>query len=385
MSALPLNQRLTLTMPQGTISDAGKSLITSFITSQKVQEGEWKELNPESKWYTIPGLPEDWSWSWVVTGKGDYVGTFPKRFSKYLFKTMSLKCPTSILTEIGNLAKMHSSDEITYVFEFVDHADWYAGEFGDHGSCWWGDYSDGKDAYIANGGHAIRFYEGNKGIGRAWVMPLDENKYILFNGYGLAANPTLTMTRIMSQYLGMTYKRISVYANDSIYINGNSGYVIGEHDAIEDEGYYEFEIEVTGYRCENCNSRISEYEGYTAPNGETYCETCFYDNCGSCAHCDETHWNDDLTYTNDNDYCEHCLNELFTECHKCHDYRRNEDVTEVEGEYYCDDCLTDIFELCEECEEWKRIGTLIDMKSGERICNECRVSGEDEDEETPEE
>lgn len=62
--------------------------------------------------------------------------------------------------------------------------------------------------------------------------------------------------------------------------------------------------------CEGCEEwySLQEYESYTAPNGMTYCESCFDDTCTICARCGEVIWRDDSYWSDDyDDYlCEDC-------------------------------------------------------------------------------
>jgi hypothetical protein len=384
MTVLTLDTRFTLDMPLGTISESGMILIMRHINAQRANEGIWKDKNPDSKFTYLNSLPEDWAWIWIVTGKGDYVGTFPKRVSKFYHKEQQLKCPPEFLTELGNIARAHSSDAITYHFEFVNHANWNAGDYGDHGSCWWGSYSDGKDTFFDNGGMAIRFYDplGN-GVGRAWVVA-HRDVFILFNGYGLVGDPTLIMARVMATHLGLSYKKIDLSnhgeSGETIYINGGSGYVIGHTDDIAkiDEHDFEFGDEKCS-RCESCGDRISEGDEYYAMDN-TYCESCYYDNFSSCDRCGDAFYDDDVTYIEGHgSYCDSCRDRRFTFCDGCEDYHPNDDITHVDDATYCEKCLLERYETCDGCDELKPIGTLIEMNDdSKRLCNDCRVSGEDE-------
>jgi hypothetical protein len=236
---LSLDTRFTLTMPEGTLSDTGRALIITYINSQKIREGLWKELNPETPYSYLSPLSDEWAWVWVVTEKGDYVGTFPKRVSKFYRQEMKLKCPPEFIQEIGNIARAHSGDAITYDFEFVNKIEWDAGDFGDDGSCWWGDYEEAKPLLLSNGGLAIRFYQDNAGLGRAWVVPVGE-MFIVFNGYGFSSDSTLIIARVMAEFLGVMYKKISlINHNDLMYINNDAGYILGQYHLIREINHHQ--------------------------------------------------------------------------------------------------------------------------------------------------
>lgn len=380
MYPFELYTRYTLAMPVGSISDSGRTLIAALIRVQRIKEGVWAAKNPENTSYGLNPLPDDWVWQWVVTGKGEYVGTFPKRVSKYYHAAQKLKCPPEFLTQLGNIARAHTGDHLSYQFEFVNEIDWEDGDYGDSGSCWWGEYAGARDTLIDNGGLAIRFYDdSDDGIGRAWIVP-HNGLFYLFNGYGFTGDSTLIIARVMAQHLGLSYKRVSLSNNgesyNTLYINNGAGYVIGTPETIEPINYQDFGFKVSGVTCENCGTNIDD-EDHTAPDGTLYCSSCFYDRCNTCERCDETYWNDDLTYVEDHgDYCDHCLNLRFSLCEGCDDYHPKADITLIGDREYCDSCRDERFELCPECSDWKDKETFIDMNEGVRICNECRLKDE---------
>jgi hypothetical protein len=381
MYPFELYTRYTLTMPVGTISESGRLLIAALIRVQRIREGVWLEKNPENGFYGLNSLPDDWVWQWVLTGKGEYVGTFPKRVAKYYKTSQQLKCPPEFLTELGNIARAHTADNLSYQFEFVNEIDWEDGDYGDSGSCWWGQYADARETLTSNGGLAIRFYsDDDDGIGRAWIVP-HNGLFYLFNGYGFTGDSTLIIARVMATHLGLSYKKVYLSNNDesysTMYINSGAGYAIGSPDAIEPIVRHDFGFTIVGNHCESCGENIDDYS-YTGADDNEYCESCFDERFSTCENCSETHWRDNLTYVEDEgDYCESCHSELFTSCDGCNRDYSDDDVTFVEGHgAYCESCRDKRFELCEECNEYKETGTLIDMNEGKRICNECRLKEE---------
>lgn len=382
MHGLPLYTPLTVTMPEGTISEQGRSLIASFIGSQRLQEGVWKEANPDTPYRYLPSLPDEWSWVWTVTGKADYVGTFTKRVSKYYHQTMKLKCPPEFLTELGNMARSHSSEAITYQFEFVDDIDWDDGDYGDGGSCWWSQYAAARSTLTGNGGGAIRFYDADgDGIGRAWIVPY-EGFYFLFNGYGFTGDSTLIIARVMSQYLGVTYKKVSLSnygtAYNTLYINNATGYAIGTSEQIEFVEAHDFEFEIECEEtCYNCGDCI-DGDGYTGADENVYCESCYNDNFSHCDDCGETHWHDDITHVeNHGYYCDDCRDHKFIGCSECGDYRVPDEMTCADEECehcYCKSCRSLALDFCTACQQWRMKDEFVDslITVGKRICEGCR-------------
>lgn len=331
-----LNTRYTLEMPKGLISPSGIVALVTFIASQELKEGDWQAENPTNERRFLPALPEDWDYSWVITGKGDYVGTFPKRVAKYYYTQLNLRCPRRFLEQVGNIAKAHSETGFTYRFDVVNRFTWRSGDFGDSGSCYWGGHSYAKVMLVDNGGQAIRFFDdSDKGIARAWLVPIEE-KYILFNGYGLS---TLDIARIFAQWQGLSYKKIDLANNDqtggTLYINSGAGYLVGNQADIDGIDAYDFEWDGAEYQCEHCERDLTEDELYVTPNDNHLCADCYYEVCSSCENCGRDLYRDDLYYADDSDYCERCLDRLFTRCVSCDEYRRHDTIDKHGRCEYC--------------------------------------------------
>jgi hypothetical protein len=280
----------------------------------------------------------------VVTGKGEYVGTFPKRVSKFYWQQSKIKTPQSFMQALGNLARQHSSDAISYSFDFTDSIDWQDGDYGDENSCYWGDHAPARKMLEDNNALAIRFYSGDKGIGRAWVAQLSDKRYIVFNGYGIEGDSTLKIAQIVSSWLGLGYKRIDLsnygQTGGMLWINGTHGYLIGtsEQTAAMDSHDLQFDCEDC-LSCDNCGDEINEDEAYYTPSGSSYCQSCFYDNYDYCAHCDETYYRDDMSYVEGiGEVCETCLNRRYEYCDRCGEYRKKDDFMRIKDELYCTDC-----------------------------------------------
>lgn len=313
-----LNHRYTLSQPAGSISQAGIVEIVGLMHAQRLQKDEWKELNPDWPSWGLPELPDTWDWVWSVQS-GEYRGKFAKRVAAYLFKQHNLRCPDKFITELGNIARPHVSDDLAYYFDFVDEFDWYAGSFGDGGSCYWGGNSGAREMLASNGGRAIRFFEsasGNKGYARAWLVPV-RSYYIIFNGYGLS---TVTIARIFAGYMKLTYKHIWLNNNGStsgtLWINGGQGFVVGSESDIARVERHDFgwgdECQDTCYNCGTC---LDEYSAYYAPDDNSYCEHCYNDLFESCERCGEVYDSDRVSYVaSERQYmCDWCREELETE------------------------------------------------------------------------
>lgn len=341
---MELNQRISLTAPKGTIATAGIEAIMSLVAAQQPQQGEWKILNPDYPQWFLPRLPDDWQWVWTIQ-RGTYAGTMPKRVSSYYHKVHKLKCPPDFLREIGNIARQHSETNAAYNFEFVDHFDWQAGDYGDGGSCFWGSRESARDIMRENGGLAVRFYnpEG-KGIARAWVQPIADDLHLVWNGYGFPGDATLTIARIVALHLNASYKRIEVRNNhvDSgvLYINGGRGFLIGAPDVLDRYNSYDFHRDTSDHECERCGHPLTDDDYYLTPDGEHYCEDCYYDNYDTCEFCSETRPREEITYLDSiRQYiCEDCLDRHFIQCQECDGHFRPDDIEYHDDMPYCLSC-----------------------------------------------
>ena len=339
-----LYTRYTLTMPQGTISDAGIRAIEQFLRNQNLQTDAWKALNPTITTQWLPSLPNDWQWVWVVQ-RGEYAGTMPKRVAKYFHKVHGINMPQAVIVTLGNITREHSSEQKAYTFEFVNRIDWNAGDFGDPNSCWWGGYSGSRLMWEANNGMAIRFYdESGEGYARAWMMEIDTELYTFMNGYGLT---TLQITRIFAQFSGLTYKQIHLdnSMSSSLYINGSMGYIVGKFEVIENIDSWDFEmVGDDAYTCNHCGRLIDDNDDYVGADDEHYCESCFYDRFNTCEHCGSVYYTEDLIYVESVGYdvCEWCLNHNYNTCDQCDEYFRTRSLTQVGERQYCHECLHDL-------------------------------------------
>jgi len=345
-----LRTRYTVTMPLGVIGDVGMGLIEALIGLQRLQQGEWKVLNPDCGSDYLTALPEDWQWSWLVEGKGDFVGTFPKRVRKFYFQA-GLKCPDSFIEEIGRIARDHSSGSSTYEFEVVDSINWDAGDFGDHSSCYWDSNAAGRVMLENNGGLALCFYKPgtDNGVARAWFVPQESNHeqiHILFNGYGLKGDATLVIARIAAHFLNATYKKIDLcnYGSDTgkLWINSGRGYAIGAVEIVESISAWDFEWDDEYVVvCYSCSTILNEYETYRGADDEDYCTDCYYEKFDSCSHCGDAIWQDDANYAEDETWCDHCFESRFVRCDDCGEAVRIGDAVGVGDGTYCESCGDD--------------------------------------------
>lgn len=355
---IEFGKRFQLTTPAGMISEAGISEINQLIEAQRLDSEAWKALNPSLTVSALPSLPFDWQWVWIVS-KGVYAGTMAKRVASFYFKQFGIKSPTSFIEQIGNVARQHTNEGVTYEFDFTDVFDWEDGDFGDAGSCYWGDHDAAREMLADDGAFAIRFYNTeDEGIGRAWIVDriAANGFYVVYNGYGISTSATLTTARVVALFLSLTYKRVVLRNNNAttamLWINGGVGYLIGAIEAIADVTWVDLEIAEI-FACHECGDRLSEDNSYFSPDGNRLCGDCHYDLYDTCYECDNTTDRDDMVYIEglDRDVCSWCFQQYYTTCDKCEEDIHVNDSHRIEGEdgHFCTDCRDAI--LAEQSEQ----------------------------------
>ena len=361
-----------------------------------------------------PPLPSDWRWEWIIP-KGTYCGTLPKRIAQYLYKEHHIKIPASDLAKLGTVLSEHTKG-MKFTFDFTKTFDWKAGDFGDNGSCFWGDRNRAKDMILDLRGCAIRFWEyidckenyvGQDsdcncdgctkqrseikakcisgevfGYGRSWIIPHSEG-IVLFNTYSYKKNrstpsvDSLIVARLLSLYLGGSYKKIKLSANErtdgTLYINGGSAFMVASQQDLEFAANVDLRLKDNyddSGTCSNCNRRSDDL--LTDPEGENLCENCFYEVWFICEGCDGTYSrNDEHNSPRGQGYCEGCFYERFFICEDCSETfsagHRSEDP---EGKSLCDDCFNSEWFVCSECDRTLSTDSL-NGPAIPPICNAC--------------
>lgn len=286
-------------------------------------------------------LPEDFDAVWCTKQ-----GTLPKRIQRHLYKAKSIKLTSENLTQLGNIAKRHTTDGSTFILDFTQKIDWQDGDFGDAGSCFWGDKAGAKDMLQQNKAYAIRAwrwrtahaqfglaYQNVRGYARAWVATIGNNLFAVFNGYG---ETTLCLARLLALKFACGYQRIHLTNKGddggALWINGGTAYAIGAWEKISrmekfDLGWEEIYEEET-IDCYACEARVDEDDAIRA-----------YDRLGLV-----------------NSYCQDCA----SECSNCANWYSSELVRyhSATDQYLCRDCLSGEREREEQEKQREEVGNL---------------------------
>lgn len=315
---------------------------------------------------------DGWEWVWRVGGKGEYVGTFPKRIAKWVYQKHQIKLPAETISELGNIASSHCDKTQTYYFDFTDRLNWSDGDFGDHGSCIMssgGCHRQARETIEENGCWAMRFYDGpgKRGVGRAWVN--DFGDYcVLFNGYWTAdsdcalnhnGSVTAKLARILAQWLDNAYyHRVSLRCSaDTMYINGAHGIAIGPQEIVAQMTCarldWKDEESDDSVQCDSCGYTDDADEMYRV-NGSWYCRDCYNDTFTACCHCGHEMDSDNVdVWCGDDAWCQRCADRHLRYCEHCEAYYRERDCTNAAtpdgATWYCDECLAEHYTECAEC------------------------------------
>lgn len=170
--------------------------------------------------------------------------------------------------------------------------------------------------------------------------------------------------------------------------------------------------------CDSCGCVIEdEDDAHETPDGDTYCEDCFWEEYTVCDGCGIVIYRDDSHYANDCVYCTTCFDEYYCYCYECgdpveldyvydtpdgpmceycfdrSDWRRCDDCGEIadldymywvdsEGAYYCEYCFSRNFFVCDKCGEYFGKEDSVDTEDGDTVCQDCydRYYADEEDE-----
>ena len=101
--------------------------------------------------------------------------------------------------------------------------------------------------------------------------------------------------------------------------------------------------------CQNCNQSVDEDNSYSNDDGETFCESCYYEIYSYCEKCDHTVCRDDIRCIDgDTSWCDSCANHYANKCENCGDYFT--DTVTIDDNEYCPNCA-ESYPICEDCSE----------------------------------
>jgi hypothetical protein len=368
-----LDAPTTLDMPNNGVTEVGQYALAALLMGWGNTIEGLRSLEGFRLWH----LTDKWVWHWTVTGKGEYVGTLPKRLAKFIYKRYAVKLAPSQLAQVGELLANNIPKSKSVVFRVRNTIDWRAGAFHDDGSCYWGCRSAARSVVEENG-YAICFYNPDEpirhpgsGIARCWAGLRPDDTLVIFNAYGMLLQD---VAHIISFVLGAYYKRCILCnngANDGLlWINGATGFILGRQDQFTTSTPHidlEWGMSADCNICDRCGQSV--WGDLSAVGGSMWCDECADEYSTSCDHCGEIYETDGLCYVHGKYYCDECLDREFTRCEHCGEYALNDDTTDVDGDSYCEGCLQRLCVECEECCEWV-------CRNDGPLCSHCREAME---------
>ncbi len=312
-------------------------------------------------------LPWDYDFSWVLEKRDQFgcAGNLPKRISSYLYKQHSRKLSNEEMSEIGNIARPHSTNTGSqlYYVSFDPYLYWHDGAFGDYHTCFQLSKRDVLPLLQERFTHAVKFwlpslkeaiqlactswrYETSVmidnynraynrgenvltihnddlrtffGWGRAWLIPdhpMGVGTAALFNTYppqfGL-----LTVARIVAGILGTSYQKYDTmnwHRNEEerlMWVNAHASVILAATERLPASGTtIKLKIGVNPVTCSNCGDELDR--------GETSVITVC--NIGG-DHAQRR-------------VCRNCIEEYYRQCSECHDWVLVDNMSETRVVHY---------------------------------------------------
>jgi hypothetical protein len=238
--------RVNIALPAGTISGEGIEEIKRLIRNARYSVDPYVERDGL---YNLSHSLEEIGDVWQARD-----GNYTKRLSRLAYKKFSLKLESSLLSEVGNIARNHST-AVDFNIEVTRDLNLGPEHFVHEDSCWWGSYANSRCWFKSHGGFGLRTFPGgddgctdpdccggSRPSGRAWVIPLrrdehdhlvptfetmEPDAFIVFNGYGDLGG--YGPARILAHMSGWTYRKVGFYA-EPMYVNNENGYLVAPEE-----------------------------------------------------------------------------------------------------------------------------------------------------------
>jgi len=379
-----------------------------------------------------PRLPDWWVWEWAVTrSEYKYVGTMPKRISKWVWKEWGIRLKPDELAEIGVIAKQHTIEDNTYVFDIAPTPPrWTKGDFGDPDSCYFGVNISAQDVLASLNATALRIFrpidivtEVDRHCARTtWccdiqkqAVTMDTHHFgCMCNGCTQARRYNIKLEKKYGQYIW--FGGVPEYQTDPLLSGWGRCWVV-PHDKglvlFNAYGHYQLfalarilatllglsyrKIEVTGdsdslwINGSHMSGGGTGGAGYLLNHPEildkTSCVTLNCDNAETgelffCTYCEDNYDHEDtesIITTDDGEICDKCYENYYDTCSHCNNIQLAIQLNPINDVgLYCPACREQLALTCDHCGDWYIGNNLIEIR-GMNICTACKPEASDYD------
>jgi len=340
-------------------------------------------------------------------------GTYPKRLAKVLKKSGYLASP-ALLGAIGQAAADNCSRAEEFWFRvdplFTNEETGFPyepGEHGDDSSCYHpgGQYDHAPYDIEESGGMLLRTFEPEtpeygyhfdylpgepgryySGVGRCFIVPTyvaGDGDYhdvvVMINGYCRHgySHDLLKLARLVATAEGLAYRKVAVRDHwRRIYVNNDSGYLIGPWEVISDVKSVDIHITNSGRTpskvvrsCDSCGLRYEE-EDLTAIGDDLICPDCLRIDYIRCERCEEWALKRIATDVAGEQWCRNCADEFAVECARCGERHPEVEMYKVSRESWCETCYDMYAAACRACGSYYAPEEICEV-DGITLCWDC--------------
>ena len=230
------DERSTVEVPTGTVDERGIALITDLLSYLP-------DVGRVHATKAVNATGPAWQ------GRR---GNLTRRLSREVWQLCGVKLAPATLSEVGNIARQHTSNASTRDLAFTRDLNLPAEDFCNEESCWWRSYAASRCAFKNWGGIALRTFTGDRPTGRALVQPLGADMlpthdaerataYLVYNAYEDLTG--YEAARLVAGMAGLTYRRVAITLDaigtkDCQYVNGGTGFLVASEDVCRETDSY---------------------------------------------------------------------------------------------------------------------------------------------------
>ncbi len=204
------------------------------------------------------------------------------------------------------------------------------------------------------------------GVGRCFLIPAyvagdgdHHDVIVMINGYSRDgySHDLLHLARLVATAEGLSYRKVTVRDQwRRIYVNNNSGYLIGPWEVISDVRSVDIHITNSGRtpsknkrQCDSCGLRWEEEDLTAIEDNRAICPECLRIDYIRCERCEEWALRQMATDVAGEWWCKHCADTHSTTCANCDFRYPRAYVYKVGRKYWCESCYDRYAIMCPVC------------------------------------